>query len=110
MQTCTFETLYRGACGYVVRCRACNYYQIAAGTTCITIAAEDFNRLQKLTEDACRQVDDSKPPHVKGYAIGTPYCGVEFIFTASELLQFREMIDAAADEAKALYMMGLFEK
>ncbi len=110
MQTCTFETLYRSASGYVVHCRACNYYQVAAGTTCITLAPEDFTRLQQLTEDACRQLDHSKPPHVKGYAIGTPYYGVEFIFTASELVQLRDMLDAAADEAKALYMMGLFEK
>lgn len=110
MQTCTFKTLYRGTCGYVVRCQACHYYQVAAGTTCITLAAEDFYRLKQLTDDACRQLDHSKPPHVKGYAIGTPYSGVEFIFTATELVQLRDMLDAAADEDKALYMMALFEK
>jgi hypothetical protein len=105
---CTFDTLYIGKDGYVVRCTECNHYQIAAGVLSITLAEADFAHLKKLTSNACIHVDAHSNSNTKCFAIGTPFNGVDFLFNAQELLAFNTMLEAADNEAKALSLMAMF--
>jgi len=105
---CTFDTLYIGQDGYVVRCTKCNRYQVAAGVLSITLAEADFIHLKKLTDDACMYVDAQSNSSTKCFAIGTPFYGVDFLFNAQELLAFNTMLEAADNEAKALSLMAMF--
>jgi len=108
---CTFDTLYIDNDGYVVRCADCNHYQVAAGGLCITISAEEFVHLKWLANDACRYVDENNSiACAKSFAIGTPFYGVDFLFTPGELMAFCHMLEAAEDEAKALTLMAMFKK
>lgn len=83
---CTFKTLYLANNGYVIHCKNCNNYQIAAGTLAVTITCAKFVCLKQLAEKACCYLDKMQPADVKSFAIAPPFASIGFLFTANELL------------------------
>ena len=105
---CEFQSLYFNDDGYVVRCRHCEHYQLAFGSTMLTLEQKDFEAICKMVKDKSSEEDFSFPKHSKCVVIPTPYYGLYMLLTKNEANRFNEILEEADNEAKALCLLSLF--
>lgn len=105
---CEFQSLYFNDDGYVVRCKQCNCYQLAFGTTLITLTQQDFKAICKTAKYKCIEEDFSFSKHSKCVVIPTPSCGLFLLFTREEAIRFNEILEEADNEEKVQRLLSLF--
>ena len=105
---CDFQSLYFGEEGYVVCCRHCCYYQVAFGNTLLNLTALDFSILRQRIKYKCGEDDYALSENTKNVVVQTPSQNMFLLLTAREAIRFRNMIEEADNEAKALSLIDLF--
>lgn len=110
---CNFNKLAFTNHGYVVSCSDCGYYQLAFGTTLLTLSQEDFDCLTRSVYEQLKEVEADGETcfsdDTKNVIIATSANQCCFILTKRELQLFYKMLDNADNEIKALSLLKLFE-
>jgi hypothetical protein len=107
---CEFQSLYFNDDGYVVRCKQCGYYQLAFGSTMLTLAKKDFEAICKMIRHKCNEADFSVSEHSKCVVIPTPSYGMYMLLTKNEANRFNEILEEADNEEKAQCLLSLFNQ
>jgi hypothetical protein len=107
---CEFQSLYFNNDGYVVRCKQCGHYQIAFGSTMLTLVKKDFEAICKMVKYKSSEKDSSFSEHSKCVVIPTPSYGLHMLLTKNEANRFNEILEEADNEAKALCLLSLFNQ
>lgn len=105
---CEFQSLYFEDDGYVLRCKQCGLYQLAFMCIAITVTQENFCAFCRIVKHKCEEAAYSFAEHSKCIIIQTPAEGICFLLTKKEAKKFTEILEEAENEAKALYLIGLF--
>lgn len=108
MESCNFEFLYSGEEGYVVKCIQCNHYQVAFGTTMLTLDEEAYAVFYRQIKYRALEFYSPEAYHSKCVIIATPDQHVHLILTPIELNRLYYMMGQADNESKALGMLQLF--
>lgn len=110
---CNFNKLALTNHGYVVCCSDCGYYQLAFGTTLLTLSEEDFNALIQTVSAQVKKMGDCDTAcfsdDSKNIIVSAPSNQCCFILTCNELKLFYEMLDNADNEIKAISLLKLFK-
>jgi hypothetical protein len=104
---CQFQSLYYSNHGYVVRCGECACFQIAVGTTMLTLNEEDFGMLLSIVEYKCKEASGSSPL-LRNIIIPTIASEVCLLLTSEEAHRFLYMLDQADSELRYNSLRGLF--
>lgn len=106
---CSYDALYFGDDGYIVRCKSCSHFQLAYASIMLTLNADDFEVLRQIvtrrSEEAVPQPFETA---TKSVVIQTPATGVFILLTPAEARRFAIILEEADTEAKALSLLGLF--
>jgi hypothetical protein len=105
---CQFQSLYFDDDGYVVRCKQCDHYQIAFGSTMLTLAQKDFETICQIVKHKCAEENFEFAGHAKCIIIPTPSGGVHLLLTKEEANRFNDILEEADNEAKAQCLISLF--
>ncbi len=108
---CRYQTLYyQDGVGYIVRCAACNNFQLAYGNMVITLTAVDFKQLnvfvQKVRETHAIDIAQLQQP----VAIPTPYEGIKLLLSGKDIDQMHEMLEGADTEWRSQQLLELFDR
>ena len=112
---CEFQKLSFSEHGYVVRCQECGHYQLAFGTTMLTLSNEDFKTLHGIVQQKYLSVCKNEAcvheygAEAKSVVISTPFTGMCIVVTRKELNHLNSMMENADNEIQALIMMELFK-
>ncbi len=107
---CQFQSLSFNDDGYIIRCSECKYYQVAFGSTLLTLSAHDFIAFCKTVKYKCNEEDYALTEHTKSVIIPTPYFGLSMFLSRDETRRFCEILEEADNEASALSLIGLFNE
>lgn len=105
---CEFQSLYFNDDGYVVRCKQCGCYQLAFGSTMLTLTKKGFETFCKMVKHKCNERDFLFSEHSKCVVIPTPSNGVYMLLTKNEVNQLNEILEEADNEEKAQCLLSLF--
>ena len=105
---CEYWSLYYGDDGYIVRCKRCGLYQIAFLCIVVTLTDEDFLAFCRIVKRECEIVDYSYSENSKSIFIQTPAKGISFLLTKCEIKRLAKILEEGDTEAKALYLLSLF--
>lgn len=107
---CEFQSLYFSADGYVVRCKECDCYQVAFGSTMFTLAPADFSAFCKMVPGICSLADQPGAENTRCIVIPTPYQGISMLLTRNEAKRFNRILKEAEKEAEVQYLFNLFRQ
>jgi len=62
--------------GYVVWCKGCSFYQLAFGSTTLTLAKNDLRNLAEVIKYKCSVADSPNCPHGKTIILPTAHEGI----------------------------------
>jgi hypothetical protein len=106
---CQFQSLYFNDDGYVVYCKKCNRYQLAFGSSLLTLKPGDFTVFCNVVKRKCREEHDfSTAEHSKTVVIPTPCNGMYMLLTKKEARLFHRILEEADTEMKTQQLLGLF--
>lgn len=106
---CRFQSLYFNDDGYVVYCKQCNRYQLAFGSTLLTLKPHDFIVFCNVVKTKCREENDlSGAEHSKTVVIPAPCDGMYMLLTKKEAHLFHRILEEADTEMKTQQLLGLF--
>jgi hypothetical protein len=106
---CEFLSLYYKDDGYVVQCKDCSYYQLAFGSTMLSLSPEDFEMLTRVVRNKFNEIDFNFSENARNVVIPTPSHGLFMLLTKEEANRFHEILEAADTEAKAQQMLAMFQ-
>lgn len=107
---CEFQSLYYDDDGYVVVCKDCGYYQLAFGSTMLSLSAEDYIKLCKIVRNKYNYVDFTASENTRNVVIPTPSQGLYLLLTRNEANRLYEILEEADTEEKARSLMALFNQ
>jgi len=107
---CEFNQFYFSEEGYVAYCKNCKYFQLAFGSTLLTLTESDFNVLHNLTEQLIVARNDYVDEEIKQVIIPTPYPGMNMLLTIKELRQLDIMLEEAENEMASQALLTLFNE
>jgi hypothetical protein len=107
---CEFQSLYFNGDGYVVRCRHCGYYQLAFGSTLLTLVKKDFEAICELVKYKCSEDDFSFSENSKSVIIPTSSFGVHMLLTKKEANRLNKILEEAGNEEIAQSLIRLFNQ
>lgn len=105
---CNFQYLFKGNEGYIVRCKDCGQYQLAFGTTMLTLTQLDYETLYGILESKSSMNVEVHSEHTKCMIIPTPAYGLYLILTKKVVDTLCCMLEKAECELKALSLLSLF--
>ena len=106
---CSYDALYFGDDGYIVRCKSCGHFQLAYASIMLTLNAGDFEVLRHIVATRAQEaLPQPFEPACKTVVIQTPATGVFILLTPAETRRFAIILEEADTEAKALSLLGLF--
>jgi len=106
---CEFRSLYYGDDGYVVQCKDCNYYQLAFGSTMLSVSPKDFETLSDVVKNKYNEIDLDFAENSRNIVIPTPSYGICMLLTKEEANRFHEILEAADTEGKVQQIMALLQ-
>lgn len=104
---CTFEQLYRGQEGYIIRCTACLHYQLLFGGVVLSLNSEEYKKFSVVAA-ACEQ-DFLNYTCTGDVPVPTMRQGVHLLLNSQKIQALNAMLEAADTEAKAMEMFALFQ-
>lgn len=105
---CKFQSLYFEDDGYVVRCNHCGHYQVGFSSTMLTLSEIEFQHFFKQVKNKSNETSGESTAHCKVIILKTPSPGICMMLTCREASHFREILEQADSEMKALGLMRLF--
>ncbi len=105
---CNFQYLYKGNEGYIVKCKDCGQYQLAFGTSMLTLSQLDYETLYGILLSKSSLHIDAHTEHTKSIVIPTPAYGLFLILTKKEVALLCSMLEKAECELKALCLLSMF--
>ncbi len=107
---CEFQSLYFNDDGYVVCCTECGIYQVAFISTVLTLTESNFEAFCKVVNHKCSEEDCSFIENSKNVAVPSPAYGIYMLLTRSEAQTFKDILEEADNEVKALALIDLFKQ
>jgi len=105
---CSYDSLYFGDDGYIVRCRSCGHFQLAYASILLTLNADDFEVLRHIVATRSGEAPQQFDHAGKTVVIQTPAAGIFILLTPAEVRRFAIILEEADTEAKVLSLLGLF--
>lgn len=105
---CNFQSLHLSGDGYVVLCKQCGCYQVAFISTLFTLTETELTELQQRVLYCCEQPEYMFSADSKSVVINIGASDINMILSKNELLRFRDILEQAVDEARALELISLF--
>lgn len=105
---CTYEYLYKSGDGYVVRCRQCNYFQVAFNCALLTLDEPSFLQLREQLKEKIDLHPGNIPPGCKSIALNTPVPGYCLLLSIEEAALLFEHLDGADTEWRSKALLNLF--
>ncbi|MFT3845619.1 MAG: hypothetical protein QM725_11235 [Lacibacter sp.] len=106
--SCSYNTLYIGPEGYVVRCKECGHYRVAFISTELTLSEDSFQEFFRKVAHFAGMYNAANSSNVKSISIATFADGIHLLLTSKEVQQLFLMLDTADNEMKATELMNLF--
>lgn len=106
---CDFDTLYFGNDGYVARCKECERFQIAFGTSVLTLNQLEFEAMTRQINSKLIAAQNDISGCCKNILLVTPSQYVQMCVTKDEALRFQKMMEDADTEMQTLAMLKMFE-
>ncbi len=79
----------------MVRCKQCGYYQVAFGTTCLSLTPNQFTGYKNLIEDYYTMYKDDECENTKCIHIPTPVKALTQLYTLKELARLIALLEHA---------------
>ena len=106
---CRHQTLfYDDQLGYIIRCTACENFQLGYGNLLITLNAVEFESFQSCIHKSLELYSDAENRSVKCIFIPTPCEGLKMMLSKNELADLNKMLDSADTEWKSQQLLELF--
>lgn len=105
---CNFQSLYVSGDGYVVLCKNCGHYQVAFISTMFTITEAELTELQQQVLYWCEKPEYMFSNDSKSVVVNIGASHISLILSKNEVLRFKDILEQAIDEAKALELISLF--
>lgn len=103
---CTFQQLYQGTEGYVIRCQGCRHYQLLFGGVVLTMDEKEFKKFMHVVETCqddfltCSTTGDVPLPTVRQ--------GVHLLLNQQKMGQLHHLLQQADAEAQTQNLLQLF--
>jgi hypothetical protein len=92
---CNYQVLSHNCYGYVVCFKHCNHFQVAFGTTVLSLTEAEYNQLNyNIKTQKFLQFDNSSP-HQKNIKINTPSASISLVLSFNELANLIDLIEEA---------------
>jgi hypothetical protein len=92
---CDYKVLAHNENGYIILCNSCNHYQIAFGTTAVTIEPENFKDFFKQITAIKNNTDCNGFEKQKRISLNIFSRFAMMVLTYSELIRLFELLDEA---------------
>ena len=103
---CTFQELYKGDEGYVIRCKGCQHYQLVFAGVVLSMNEDEFKKFTRVVE-ACRE-DYLTCSATGDRPLPTMRQGVHLLLNQQKITQLSAMLQAADAEAQTQSLLQLF--
>ncbi len=107
--SCSYQSLYYGEEGYVVRCNQCSHYQLAFISTMLTMSAAGFHAFYSKVKCLAFQSHTNSNQDAKTILLGTPSPDVHFVLSPTELKRLHQMLEEADNEKRVQDLLYLFK-
>ena len=104
---CTYQELYRGEEGYVIRCNGCNRYQALYGNVVLSMTEEEFQKFTQVV--AVYQADCVIASASEEVPVPTARQGVHLLLNRQKITQLHAMLQGADAEAQTQRLLQLFQ-
>lgn len=105
---CEYQSLYYGDDGYIVRCKHCDYYQLAFISTMVTITGTEFEALCQLVRTRCSEEDSVFTADTRSIILTLPNRGICMLLTRAEANRFNKILEETDNEIKSQELIDLF--
>lgn len=108
---CNYKTwFHKNDVGYVVQCTTCGRMQVAFNIIVINLTESDFTGFRQSISETFQLYKDTVNENVKCIMISTPFSGLSFFLTITELKEFAYVLEAADNEMKVYQFIEAFNK